>query len=386
LAQVAFCSGFDIWVPCYRTMPMVDDGKQRILLVLGSPQSQDMFDTSLFYSDEDTLPAKDTFYYMFAIVYPDKSWAFPKSLKQAMSNSESADQERFGLLEAIKKMKRMQPHVCQSHLMCKEGQTVYRGLLRNLDVPIMGSPLCTLVVGQDKGLQRQTLSKFMAPGMVVHTSSVQEQVAGWNVFPCVVKAADLDNSIGLSKVERATDLMPAVERCFAVGAGSVIVEEFVAGKEWRVCVLDLEDGRMIMTPVVDYMLEPHEVRGFEMKLKRNEAGRISSKPDNQKLFMIQLSDLAPAQRAAMEHMAFTTFHELGCRDIAVIDFRIDEQGQPWLLEVGLWCKLSKASFEAISVEADGRCRHEVFRTMVSNTMKRHEETPSSSDASSAEAA
>ena len=349
---------------------MADSSKQRLLLVLGSPQSQDMFDVSLLYSDEDTLPSKDTFHYLFAVVYVDRTWAFPTSLKDGIA-AEGSPSERCGLMEAMTRMRSLEPHVLQSHLMCREGQAVYRGLFESLGVPIMGSPLCTLVVGQDKGLQRQTLHHFMAPGMVVHRSSLHEQVARWGAFPCVVKAADLDNSIGLSKVEAAVDLVHAVERCFAAGAGSVVVEEFIVGKEWRVCVLDLEDGPLIMTPVVDYMLRPHEMRGFEEKYERDEAGRISQRAANQTLNMTPLSDLEPRHRAAMEHVAFTTFRELGCRDIAVVDFRVDTQGRPWLLEVGLWCKLSDRSFEAISVRADGRCTDEVFKRMVSNAIKRH---------------
>lgn len=349
---------------------MADNGKRRILLVLGSPQNQAMFDVSLVYSHEDDLPSRDSFHYLFAVVFVDQTWAFPTSLKDFGTEGEGPE-ARLGLLEAMERMRSLEPHLIQSHLMCREGQCVYRSLLQSLGVPIMGSPHAALVVGQDKGLQRQTLQRFMARGTVVRRASAREQVARWDSFPCVVKAADLDNSVGLSKVQAADELADAVDRCFAAGAGSVIVEDFIAGKEWRVCVLDLEDGPLMMTPVVDYMLQPYEIRSFEQKLERDGADRIASKAKNQTLNFMQLSDLEPATRTALENVAFTTFRELGCRDIVVVDFRIDQLGRPWLLEVGLWGKLSAQSFEAISVRADGRNPDEVFRVMASNAIKRH---------------
>ena len=55
-----------------------------------------------------------------------------------------------------------------------------------------------------------------------------EQMAAWQAqgeFPCIVKAADLDDSRGLSLVHHKAQLEPAVNKCFSAGAGSVIVEK-----------------------------------------------------------------------------------------------------------------------------------------------------------------
>ena len=55
-----------------------------------------------------------------------------------------------------------------------------------------------------------------------------EQMAAWQAqgeFPCIVKAADLDDSRGLSLVHHEAQLESAVDKCFSAGAGSVIVEK-----------------------------------------------------------------------------------------------------------------------------------------------------------------
>ena len=44
-------------------------------------------------------------------------------------------------------------------------------------------------------------------------------------FPCIVKAADLDDSRGISIVDDEGQLEDAVEKCFDTSAGSVIVEK-----------------------------------------------------------------------------------------------------------------------------------------------------------------
>jgi D-alanine-D-alanine ligase len=101
-----------------------------------------------------------------------------------------------------------------------------------------------------------------------------------------------------------------------------LVEDYVAGREFTVGLLG-ERRPKVLPPMEVVFLSPekHPVYSFEYKQDWSSKIRYDV-PAN----------LEPAQLRALERAARECFIALGCRDVARVDFRMDDQGKIYFLE------------------------------------------------------
>lgn len=102
-----------------------------------------------------------------------------------------------------------------------------------LNLPVMPSEtsrICT-----DKYLQRRILkeSGVKCPEFMQFTP--EDDISGWNIYPCIVKPVDSSASRGVRKAVNAEELNAAVNDAFRYsGRGAVIIESFIEGREFSV--------------------------------------------------------------------------------------------------------------------------------------------------------
>ena len=136
-------------------------------------------------------------------------------------------------------------------------------------------------------------------------------------LPVVVKPPREGSSVGVSLVSRPEMLDVSVEKaCAADPRGEALVESYIAGREWTVGVLGGE-----ALPVLE-ILAPEGWYGFEEKYTKGVSS--FSFPD-----VAEESGLI----AAVECYALLAFKALGCRGVSRVDFRISEEGKPFVLEL-----------------------------------------------------
>jgi D-alanine-D-alanine ligase len=133
-------------------------------------------------------------------------------------------------------------------------------------------------------------------------------------LPCVVKPANEGSSVGVSIVETTEQIAPAViaARTFH---GEVIVEEYIAGTEVFVGILD---GRVLGSVEVRPATKFYD---YEAKYKRT---------DTKYLIPPELSDSVLARA---EQLALAAYNALGCSGHSRPDLRISTSGAPFVLEV-----------------------------------------------------
>lgn len=343
--------------------------KMKILHVAGSPTNTYNLQVSLLYASQ--CRSGSSFVFSYAVVFPDGRWSFPSSLE--MAAVEKA--EKVPLHEAMVKMTKWKPDVIHSHLMCVAGQTIYREFLFAIGLPIIGSSPTAYALCKDKGLTRVALNglKMLTDGLIVQRWNQQNQIDAWTktgCFPCIVKASDLEDSIGLSVVHHEDNLSQAISVCFDAGAGSVIVEKFIIGMELRVGVIEDNNGDLIMLPVFHYLLSNDQVRSFDLKMKMDEEGNVDGKSAKNVSQFYDMSDNL-ALKEKLEQLTFTAFRALDLHDFAVFDLRIDLEGRPWLLEVGLFCSFVDTSVINIMAKEAGISSQKLLRMASINAINRH---------------
>jgi D-alanine-D-alanine ligase len=151
-----------------------------------------------------------------------------------------------------------------------------------------------------------TADWLMAPVTVAHVERSLE-------WPVVVKPSKQGSTVGLSVVRKAADLAAAVTL-----AGSfddeVMIEKFIAGREFTVGVLD---GA---TLPVGEIISPGEVFDYEAKYQVGGAREVFP------------ADLPPAESELLQDYALRAHRVLKLGAYSRIDFRRDAKGGFWCLE------------------------------------------------------
>ncbi len=133
-------------------------------------------------------------------------------------------------------------------------------------------------------------------------------------YPVVVKPSRQGSSIGIQIVEREEQLESALQEAFEKDS-VVLIEEFIEGRELTVGILGEE-----ALPVIE--IRPKS-GWFDYHNKYTEGATDELVP----------APIGSSLRQHVQTQALKAHRILGCRDMSRVDFRVDCQGQTYLLEV-----------------------------------------------------
>ena len=133
-------------------------------------------------------------------------------------------------------------------------------------------------------------------------------------LPVVVKPPSDGSSVGISKVSDPSEWEGALKAALAAqpGRNEVLVEDFIDGREMTVGVLE-----GVPLPVVEICAKGGWY-GYEEKYESDE----TSYPFPTDPFL-----------AKVQQIAVDSYRAIGCRGMVRIDFRIDKNGNPFVLEL-----------------------------------------------------
>jgi D-alanine-D-alanine ligase len=156
-------------------------------------------------------------------------------------------------------------------------------------------------------------------------------------YPLIAKLAGEGSSMGLaadSIVDDERALRGAVARLLQTYQRRVLVEEFIAGREFTVGVLGNE--RLEVLPIVEVAFdEPRGINLFDPDdpirvLARAVGSTLPSGGGHRSLCPAPIDD---ALTGRIGELARRAFHALDCRDWCRIDFRMDGAGKVYVLEL-----------------------------------------------------
>ncbi len=165
-------------------------------------------------------------------------------------------------------------------------------------------------------------------------------------LPVVVKPPRDGSSVGISRVRSQEEWPAALGAALAAqgGGGEVLVEEFVAGREMTVAVLD---GRPL--PAIEICAKDGWY-GYEEKYSSNETRYLF--PEDPFLPLVQQT-------------AVDAYRACGCRGVVRVDFRIDRLSRPFVLELNTLPGMTGHSLVPKAAERMGMTFPELCDRMVS---------------------
>mmetsp|Transcript_91512 Transcript_91512/g.267785 ORF Transcript_91512/g.267785 Transcript_91512/m.267785 type:complete len:405 (+) Transcript_91512:78-1292(+) len=348
-------------------MAPANNGKIRVLHLCGSPTSSFYFDLSVLYARTCTEFEgldKTAFEHTCAVVYSSGKWGFPKSLADA--EVKEAEAKAVGVGAALARLEAQDPplDVVVPHMFCLSGMTHYRGLVEVLGVELLGCSAQTCAVGQDKFLTKAICQAEGVPvpkgellrkeAHGIDTMATARKLLETWTAPLIVKPAREDNSIGLSLVKKGTpeDLSAALVKAFQYD-DYVLLEEYIAGREIRIAVLEVGEGagrHLEVLPKLEYILE--DIREQKHKLGTDSSGKLltgdqnvseafqKAKEEGERICPAQLE---PEVHARMDELAKRAHKALGCKYYSLYDVRLNKEGFPFMLESCLFCSFSPYS-------------------------------------------
>ena len=167
-------------------------------------------------------------------------------------------------------------------------------------------------------------------------AAVLDRLIGHLGLPLMVKPARGGSALGCSTVDKPDELPAAMVSCFSYGEAALI-EQFVAGTELAVTVVDTGDGPRAL-PAVEIV----PLSGVYDYSARYTAGQTEF------FAPARLSD----ELAATVGATAVTVHEaLGLRDLSRVDLVVDTAGVVQLLEVNTAPGMTETSLLPMAVEA-----------------------------------
>ncbi len=194
-----------------------------------------------------------------------------------------------------------------------------QGLLELMGIPYTGSGVLASALGMNKTISKQVFRSrglLVGPYEVVYAGDARniEAVIEQLTYPVVVKPHAEGSSVGVSLVFKKEDVAPAAELAFRYG-GEILVEKFIRGKEVQVGILgERALGAIEIVPKRSFY-------DYTAKYKKGMSDHF---------FPARIPD-SVYQRTLEAGLA--AHKAIGCRGYSRVDFIIDENGTPYILEV-----------------------------------------------------
>lgn len=231
-------------------------------------------------------------------------------------------------------------------------------LFDSLQIPYTGGPTESLFLTTGKTLAKRMLRAEGLPTPDWSTTDARDGDPGGVFRPgrYIVKSVWEEASVGLNDAcvfdaARPVDLVQAIKRHSADQGGAAFAERYIDGREFNLSILGGPDGPQVLPPAemlfVDYPADKPRIVNYAAKWDET-AFEFHHTP--------RRFEFANADRpllAELSELALRCWNLFGVRGYARVDFRIDREGRPWILEMNVNpCIAPDSGFIAAAAAAD----------------------------------
>ncbi len=200
-------------------------------------------------------------------------------------------------------------------------------ILDMMGIPYTGSDATTLAVTLDKGLAKKVVAEAGVPTPFAFLmNEAKEKIPANIIYPLMVKPVAEGSSKGIfstSVVHSEAELRETAGMLIDRYRQPALVETFVGGREFTIALLGEKRPKVLPPMEVTFLDKESKFQVYSYQYKLDFANHIRYETS---------PVLSTKQKQQLESFARKAFMALGCRDVARIDFRMDNQGNPYFLE------------------------------------------------------
>lgn len=193
-------------------------------------------------------------------------------------------------------------------------------LLEMLGVPYVGSGPQAHAVALDKIMAKIIFKQNNLPTPDFwFFNSPNDDLTGVK-YPVIVKPKMESTSMGLKVVDNDDDLRDAIQYVIDTFKQQALVESFIKGREFAVGLLGNEPNLEVFPPVEFALETPDAIQTKDTKMKKG-------------IDKICPADLSEEKTLELQDLAKKAFNALDLKDFSRVDFRMDSDGNPYILEI-----------------------------------------------------
>jgi D-alanine-D-alanine ligase len=239
-------------------------------------------------------------------------------------------------------------------------------LLEMASIPFVGADALTLGLTLDKiiakkifiaeGIPTPKFFEVKAPDELVNIDHCK--------FPMIVKPRFEGSSKGLSensRVQTKEELKKQVEYIITTYKQPALIEEFICGQEFTIAVVGNEPPEAM--PIVQIKIDG--------RLKLNDKFYTFARIASDRLEYICPARIEQELKEKLNKLALKTYRAVECWDFGRVDFRVDNSGNPYVLEINPLPSLSTEDVFMIVAKEIGISYEEMIGKILNSALKRH---------------
>jgi len=239
-------------------------------------------------------------------------------------------------------------------------------LLEMAGIPFVGADALTLGMTLDKVMAKKIFiaDKIPTPKFYEFKSSEELMNTNHYKFPLIVKPRFEGSSKGLSensRVENREDLKKQVDYIVNTYKQPVIVEEFISGQEFTVAIVGNDPPEVM--PVVQIKIDG--------RLQLNDKFYTFARITSDRLEYICPAKISQDLKKKLQDLALKTYRAVECCDFGRVDFRVDSEGDPYVLEINPLPSLSTEDVFKLVAETVGITYEQIIGKILNSAIKRH---------------
>lgn len=226
-----------------------------------------------------------------------------------------------------------------------------QGILENLNIAYTGSNPLSSSLAMNKATSKQKFKAVGIPTPEFHFCHDKDRIPNDLTYPLVVKPCSSGSSLGVSIVGGQQELGRAVDAAFA-HQDIILFEDYIPGRELTVGILDNQ-------PLAVVEIIPK--RGYyDFKAKYSDGLTEFIAP----------AKISKSIYQNLQALGLSAHQALGCEHFSRVDLRLDQAGQPYVLEVNSIPGFTSHSLLPLSAAACGIEFTELVSTMVKLALNR----------------
>lgn len=239
-------------------------------------------------------------------------------------------------------------------------------LLEMARVPFVGSDGLTLSLTLDKVMAKKI---FIAENIPTPKSfEIKNTDALINTdhlkFPLIVKPRFEGSSKGLSddsRVENIDELKRQADYIITTYKQPALVEEFISGQEFTVAIIG-NDNPQVM-PLVQIKIDG--------RLKLNDKFYTFARITSDRLEYICPARISHELNKKISDIALKVYNAVECRDFGRVDFRVNKEGRPYVLEINPLPSLSTEDVFSVVAKEIGISYAAIIGKILNSALKRY---------------
>jgi D-alanine-D-alanine ligase len=252
-------------------------------------------------------------------------------------------------------------------------------MLDLLHIPFTGSPAKTLEMCVHKVRTKEILLRRSVPTPRFQVFQPNGKIETMIAFPLMVKPEHEDASIGISNesvVSTFDQLEKQVKMIWAAHRQGALCEEFIDGREFNVAILgDSRYENDFAHPLAPKVLPISEISFSGMPEGYQRIVSYKAKWDEESIEFKETKPICPPEidlklELRLKQIALRVFNALGCRDYARIDFRVNDDGEPFVVDINPNPDISKDAGLARAARIGGLDYNQLIRKIAEFALNR----------------